>query len=186
MSAVHSEDKVSHWQLRDSQWNDEWPCLLVKVGRRSSSMNGSLLNDYCLMFKVWVQTDKPNYNSSSNEWPWEARGKKKSHHICTPTHTPTTYFHRAKLLLPLLPSWLPSMGAYPMAKWAQYLMTQQTGTLTYPLMPSKTNSINLQCTHTRGRPFKMWIKNQQPYNNQLLIRYHSRTIAQTLKKKTQA
>lgn len=176
MSAVHSEDKVTHWQLRHSQWNDEWPCLLVKVGRRSSSMNGSLLNDYCLMSKVWVQTGKPNYKSSSNEWPWEAKEKKKSHHICTLTHTHLQHiftelsFCFPSSPLPLFPSWLPSMGAYPMAKWAQDLMTQQTGTLTYPLMPSKTNSVNLQCTHTRGRPFKMWIKNQQPYNNQLLIR----------------
>lgn len=33
--------KVPRRQLRDNQWNDEWPCLLVKVGRMGYSMNES-------------------------------------------------------------------------------------------------------------------------------------------------
>lgn len=136
MSPVHSEDKVTCWQLRDNQWNDEWPCLLVKVGRRSYCMNGSLSCEYSLISEVWVETDSPNYWSASSEWPWEAAqaSTPARTHTRTP-HTQTTYFHTARITVqlslfsPLCPSWLPPIGAHRSATWAQYLRTQHTGTL---------------------------------------------------------
>lgn len=41
--------KVTRQQLRDNQRNDEWPCLLVKVGRMSYSMNESVGPEYSLI-----------------------------------------------------------------------------------------------------------------------------------------
>lgn len=84
--------KVTCWQLRDNHWKDEWPCPLVKVGRRCSSMNGSWSSEYSLISELWVETDSPNYRSSSNEWPWEAAEMSV---VCTHAHMHThqrTYF----------------------------------------------------------------------------------------------
>lgn len=63
--------KVTCWQLRDNQWNDEWPCLPVKVGRRCYSMNGNLTSEFSVISNL-RETDSPNYGRSSNEWPWDA------------------------------------------------------------------------------------------------------------------
>lgn len=147
--------KVTGWQLRDNQWNDEWPCLLVKVGRRSHGVNGSLLSECSLICEVWVERLTSLITEALQ---MSDLGREQKHpYLCTHAHAHTqTCFCTVQpsLFIPaaaLCPSWLPPIGTCLTANWALELMTQHTETLlcsTCPLTYSQTHSINVECAHT--------------------------------------
>lgn len=110
-------------------------------------------------------------------------GRQQKHphlHTHRHTHIQTTYFHTVKItvqlspFIPLCPSWLPPIGAYLIANWARYLMTQHSQTL-YISINALQNPQHQFMMHTHileDTLFGTWTKKHQPYSNQPLIRHH--------------
>lgn len=167
--------KVTCWQLRDNQRNDEWPCLLVKVDRRSYSMNRSLSSECSLISEVWVETDSPNYRSSSNERPWEAAETAIPVHKCTYIHTQRIFSQwksqfSPRCLFPLLPSALMT-ATYRILSHCK-LSSEATDTTyrnTYLLYtsinaPLQYTLIHNAYAHIQGHLFRKGEKIHQPYS----------------------
>lgn len=112
-------------------------------------------HELAVISEVWIETDSPNYGSSSNEWPWEAAETSIPVYTCTYVHTDDIFSHGFSLNShrhPLGPSWLPPIGSCLIANWALWLMTQDTEThvcFTYPLMPLTASQYQfIMHTHT--------------------------------------
>lgn len=55
--------ELAEKQLRERWWNDEWPRLLIKVGRTGYSMNGPLLSEYSPTPRLQVDTRRSDHRS---------------------------------------------------------------------------------------------------------------------------
>lgn len=100
VSRVEWKKKVTCWQLRDNQRNDEWPCRLVKVGRRSYGHEWE--------FVIMSLPSYPRCGSRLTALIMEALqmsdlGRQQKHpYLCTRarTYTQMTYFRTVSALIP--------------------------------------------------------------------------------------